>query len=256
MQLLSKKDLAGYFVELIVVVLGILIAFQVDEWRDGLQIERDRHAVLVRLKEETRSNLNECEGSVPFRARLARSVQLVLESLQSGSLREIDIGEFDYGLTHIGFLPRNPYLSTVAEEMIATGLLKELDNADLQTAITTAQVQINVFRQTIETQSLFLQSIVDELARIVEYIYAGTFDLDELRTFAGSEFEEGVDVAYDFMSLVNNRYLRNLLIEATDGHIDLYSMDYYICATIEEIDRHLTEQGIEYRTVASNTGSE
>jgi hypothetical protein len=45
--------------------------------------------------------------------------------------------------------------------------------------------------------------------------------------------------------MVNNRYLRNLLVEATDGHIDLYNMDYYICATIEEIDRHLIEQGIE-----------
>jgi hypothetical protein len=245
MPLLSRQDLVKYFAEMLVVILGILIAFQVDEWRDGLQIERDRHAVLVRLKEETRSNLKECEGSVPFRARLARSVQLVLETLQSGSVRGIDIGEFDYGLTHIGFLPRNPYLSTVAEEMIATGLLKELDSTGLQTAITTAQVQIEVFRQTIETQSLFLQPIIDELARIVEYSYAGTFKLDDLQVFAGGAFEEGIDVVYDFMSLVNNRYLRNLLIEATDGHIDLYSMDYYICATIEEIDRHLTEQGIK-----------
>jgi hypothetical protein len=245
MPLLSRKDLVKYLAEMMVVVFGILIAFQVDEWRDSLQVERDRHAVLVRLKEETQSNLRECELSVPFRARLARSVLLVLESLQSGSLREIDIGEFDYGMTHIGFLPRNPYLSTVAEEMIATGLLKELDDAELQTGITTAQVQIDVFRRTIETQSLFLQPIVDELARVVEYSYAGTSDLDELRFFAGAAFEEGVEVAYDFKSMVNNRYLRNLLVEATDGHIDLYNMDYYICATIEEIDRHLIEQGIE-----------
>ncbi len=245
MPLLSKKDLVKYFAEMLVVVLGILIAFQVDQWRDGLQVERDRHAVLLRLKEETQSNLRECERSVPFRAGLARKVQLILESLQSGNLREIEIGDFDYGLTHIGFLPRNPYLSTVAAEMIATGLLKELDNADLQTSITSAQVQIDVFRQTIETQSRFLQPVVDELARVVVYSYAGTSDLDELRTVAGGVFEGGIEVTYDFASLANNRYLRNLLFEATDGHIDLYVMDYYICATVEEIDRHLTEQGIE-----------
>ena len=31
MQLLSKKDLVKYFAEMVVVVLGILIAFQVEE---------------------------------------------------------------------------------------------------------------------------------------------------------------------------------------------------------------------------------
>ena len=246
MKLLSKKDLTGYFVELIVVVLGILIAFQVDEWRDNLQIERDLQAALVRLKEETQSNLRECEGSVPFRARLARSVQLVLQSIQSGSLRDTDIGEFEYGLTHIGFLPRNAYLSTVAEEMIATGLLKRLDNAGLQTKITSAQAQIEIFHHTITTQSRLLLSSVDELARAVKYSYAGTSDLDELRNFAvAGVFEDGINVSYDLASLANNLYLRNLLVETTDGHIDLYSMDYYICVTIEEIDDHLVELGIE-----------
>jgi hypothetical protein len=91
-----------------------------------------------------------------------------------------------------------------------------------------------------------LQPILDELARVVEYSYAGTTDLDELRNFGMlGVFENAIDVSYDFASLVNNRYFRNLLIEATDGHIDLYTIDYYICDTIAEIDHQLAEQGIE-----------
>ncbi len=242
---LSKKDWTGYLVELVVVVVGILIAFQVDEWRDGLQVERDRRAALVRLKQETRSNIRACENSVPFRARLARSVQLVLHSIQSGSLRDTDIGEFEYGLTHIGYLPRNPYLSSVAQEMIATGLLKELANADLQKSITRAQVRIETFRESVATQSLFLQPVVDELARAVEYSYAGTTNLDEFRGPGAGIFEGGIEVFYDLGLLVDNLYLRNLLVEATDGHIDLYSLDYFICVTFEEIDEQLAEQGIE-----------
>lgn len=246
MLLLSKQDLIKYVAEVCVVVLGILIAFQVDEWRDGLQTERDRYAVLARLKEETQSNLTECELSVPFRARLAGSVQLALESVQSGSLRQADIGEFEYGLTHIAFLPRNPYLSSVAQEMIATGLLKELDNTALKASITRTQVQIETFREAVAAQGLFLQSTVDELARAVEYSYAGTTDLDELRNFGAlGEFEDGVEVSYDLALLAENLYLRNLLIEATDGHIDLYVMDYQICATFNEIDAQLAKLGIE-----------
>jgi len=42
MQLLSKKDLVKYFAEMVVVVLGILIAFQVEEWRQGAAGDRCR----------------------------------------------------------------------------------------------------------------------------------------------------------------------------------------------------------------------
>lgn len=245
MLLQTKKDWTGYLVELVVVVLGILIAFQVEEWRDQWQMERDLRAALVRLHKETRTNIGECELSIAVRSRLARSMQLVLESIQSGSLGDADIGEFEYGLTHIAFLPRSPYLSTVAEEMIATGLLKELDDEELQAGITSAQAQIEIFHQTIATQRVFLVSIVDELARAVEYSYAGPSDLNVLlNSGLLGVFEDGIEVSYDFASLASNRYLRNLLVEITDGHIDLYSADRNICLTIEEIDDRLAELGI------------
>ena len=246
MQYLSRKDLVKYFAEMLVVVLGILIAFQVDEWRDGLQIERDLHAALVRLKDETQTNLRHCEIVVPIGERLAGSVQLVLKSIQSGRLRETDIGEFEYGLTHIGFLPGRPYLTTVAEEMIATGLLKELDNVGLQTNIASTLSQTELRSENIAIQSRFLQSIVDELARTVEYSYGGETELNELRqpTTMGL-FEDGIEVAYDFASLANNRYLRNLLYETTDGYIDMYLTNYEICARFKKIDDQLAAQGIE-----------
>jgi hypothetical protein len=84
MLLLSSKDWTGYLVELIVVVPGILIAFQVDEWRDDLQIESNTRAALIRLRDETHANLKNCEDFVPRTSRLARNVQTVLKSLQIG----------------------------------------------------------------------------------------------------------------------------------------------------------------------------
>jgi hypothetical protein len=249
MPLLSKKDWTGYLVELFVVVLGILIAFQVDEWREGLQVERDRHAALIRLKEETQTNIRNCEIAIPLFLRLARSMQLVLTSIQSGRLREGDIDEFEYGLTHIGFLPGRPYLTSVADEMIATGLLKELNIAGLHTNIASAQIQSVQYRQNVATQSRFLQPIVHELARNVEYKYVGEIGLDDLRNAETmGAFEDGIEVTYDFESLVNNRYLANLLVETADGYIDLYRMNYEFCARIDEINDALTKLGIDQVT--------
>ena len=246
MQYPSRKDLVKYFAEMMVVVLGILIAFQVDEWRDDLQVEHDRRAALVRLKEETQSNLAHCEFIVPHQQRLAASVQLVLNSVQSSQLREADIEEFKYGLTHIGFLPGRPFLTTVAEEMIATGLLKELDNPVLHTSIASALIQTRLLRENIANQSRFLQSIINELARSVEFSYVGTQDVDEfLKMGTIGSFEEGIDVSYELSSLSNNRYLRNLLFETTDGYMDLYRMNYQMCERIMSIDEQLGELGIE-----------
>jgi len=244
MQLLPKKDLVKYFAEMLVVVLDILIAFQVDEWRDGLQVERDRHAVLMRLKEETQTNLRHCEVVVPIGERLAGSLQLVLKSIQLRRLREADIGEFEYGLTHIGWLPGRPFLTTVAEEMIATGLLKDLDNVGLQTDIASTLIQTELRSENIAIQSRFLQSIVDELARIVEYSYGGETELNELRQpKTKGLLDDGIEVAYDFASLGNNRYLRNLLFETTDGYIDMYQTNYAICARFKKIVDQLAAQG-------------
>ena len=244
MPLLSRKDLVKYFAEMMVVVLGILIAFQVDEWREGLQIDRDLQAALVRLKEESQTNLRHCEIVVPIGERLARSLQLVLKSIQLGRLRDADIGEFEYGLTHIGWLPGRPFLTTVAEEMIATGLLKELNNVGLQTDIASTLIQTELRSEIIAIQSRFLQSIVDELARTVEYSYGGETELNELRQpMTMGLFEDGIEVAYDFASLANNRYLRNLLFETTDGYIDMYQTNYAICARFKKIVDQLAAQG-------------
>jgi hypothetical protein len=246
MPLFTKKDWSGYLIEVVVVVLGILIAFQVDEWREGLQLERERLAALTRLHEETQTNLASCEVAVPVTANLARSIQLVLEAIQSGELRDDDIETFEYGLTHIGFLPGRAYLTTVAEEMIATGLLKELDNAQLQTSVALALTQKGILRQNVATQGRFLHSVVDELARSVELSYRGSVDVEKLIQEDGmGRFEAGIEVGYDFQSLVDNRYLRNLLIETTDGYVDLHRMQDQLCRRVREIDEQLAVQGIE-----------
>jgi hypothetical protein len=55
--ILTREKLATYGIEVLVVVFGILIAFQVEEWREDRQRSRDLDAALIRLAEETAANL-------------------------------------------------------------------------------------------------------------------------------------------------------------------------------------------------------
>ncbi len=233
MRMLTRKDWTGYAVELMVVVLGILIAFQVEEWRDQMAEARQLNAALLRLKEETRTNLALCERDVPENAQLADALHVVLRSLNTGRLTETDKELFGQGLAKIAFNPQPMYLTTVAEEMIATGLLKDVEDPDLRTSIAELSEGLLTLRQGVANDD-HLSTTADELNRIVEYSYAGPTELDAFIEFAA--FEKGITVKYEFDELANNRYLKNLFIEATDFHTDRYRANYNLCQIFTRID--------------------
>ena len=86
MAILTKEKLATYGIELLVVVFGILIAFQVEEWREDRQRSRDLDAALIRLAEETAANIQNCEKVIPVLADHAQSVLAVVRVLPDGHL--------------------------------------------------------------------------------------------------------------------------------------------------------------------------
>ena len=142
MAILTKEKLATYGIEVLVVVFGILIAFQVDEWREDRQRSRDLDAALIRLAEETAANLRACELVVPILANHARSVVVVVRALNDGHLSDANIESFDAGLIRVGYVTGVPFSETVAAEMIATGMLKDLENAELRNRVATLPVFI------------------------------------------------------------------------------------------------------------------
>lgn len=240
MPILSRKDWTGYLVELFVVVLGILIAFQVEEWRERLAESRELSAALVRLEDETTTNLAICVNQVPLTASMANSAHLVLKSLSSGRLAAEDVELFDTGLAMMGWNPRPPFLSTVAEEMISTGLLKKLEDVRLRARIAALPRQILSVTGDLAARGSNLQGAVDEISRAVEFDYTGTTDLAQFR--AGLPiFEQGITVKYDFEALARNTYLKNLVIEATDTHSDRYVTVSDLCEALTEIGDLLSE---------------
>lgn len=62
-----------------------------------------------------------------------------VDSAHALDLRAADIELFDAGLIKVGYVMGTPYPEKVAEEMIATGLLKNLRNAELAVWIEGAQ---------------------------------------------------------------------------------------------------------------------
>lgn len=241
MAILTREKLATYGFEVLVVVFGILIAFQVEEWREDRQRSRDRDAALIRLAEETATNLKHCEKVVPVLADHAKSTLAVVRVLNNGHLSDADIEPFEEGLIRVGYVTGAPYSETVAEEMIATGLLKDLENAELRNRIAELSVWIEGARSYDLDSRGSLQAAVTEVAKAVDFEHHGNLQVPEEGDGPATGFEDGISVNYVLDELVANRTLKNVFIEAADTHLDMWRNHRYACRKFEEIQSSLTE---------------
>ncbi len=240
MAILSREKLVSYGVEVLVVVFGILIAFQVDEWREDRQRSRDRDAALVRLAEETAGNLQHCEKVIPVQAKHAKSVLAVVRLLNNKSASNADIESFDAGLIRVGYVTGAPYSITVAQEMIATGLLKDLGNAELRTRVAELPVWVGgVLSWDLDSRGS-LQAAVTEVGKAVDFEYRGNLQGPEDGDGPATGFEDGISVNYVLEELVANRTLKNAFIEAADTHLDMWRVHKDVCRKFEEIQNLLT----------------
>jgi hypothetical protein len=240
MAILTREKLATYGLEVLVVVVGILIAFQVDEWREDRQRSRDRDAALNRLIEETASNLRICELVVSVNANHARNVLTVVRALNEGRLSQADIESFEAGLIKVGYVTGGPYSATVAEEMIATGLLKELESAELRSRVAELPVWIEGARSW-DVDNGSLRAAVNEVAKAVDFEYHGELPAVAENKGPDTGFEDALSVDYVFEELIANRTLKNAFIDAADTHLDMWRNHKEVCRKFEEIQSSLTE---------------
>ena len=241
MSILTREKLATYGIEVLVVVFGILIAFQVEEWREDRQRSRDLDAALIRLAEETAANLQACMVTLPASADHARWVLTVVRALNDGHLGDANTESFDAGLIRVGYNLGTAYSVTVAEEMIATGLLKDLENAELRNRIAALTVLIEETRSWGDDTRGSLRAAVAEVAKAVEFEYHGEFPALEDRDGFDTRFEDGISVVYVLDDLVANSTLKNVLVEAADTHLDMWYHHRYLCRRFEEIQSTMTE---------------
>ena len=241
MAILTREKLATFGIEVLVVVFGILIAFQVDEWREDRQRSRDLDAALIRLAEETATNLQHCEKVLPVQADHAHSVLAVVRVLNGGRLSDANIESFDAGLTRVGYVTGTPYSKSVAEEMIATGLLKDLENAALRNRIAELPVWIEGARAWELDSRGSLRAAVAEVTKAVDFEHHGKLRVPEISDGPATGFEEGISVSYVLEDLVANRTLKNVFIEAADTHLDMWGNHRLACRKFEEIQSSLTE---------------
>lgn len=138
---LRARDWLGIGIELAVVTVGILLAFQIEQWGEERQRAREERQFLERLHAEYGRAIDEMQGVIEHHDSVTRQFRAAFADKANPSrLREHSM-RLNLGC-RAGYLGTAPFSDTVAQELISSGRLNIISDEGLRGEIrdlTTAQ---------------------------------------------------------------------------------------------------------------------
>lgn len=174
--------------DFIIVVLGVFIGLQVDDWnnkRIALNFEAD---YLEQLARETDQNLVVYEENIEFELNNEAMTHAYYRYLNGEDVERPAEATLLRMLCHPGFVSSPPYDNSVLEEMIASGMLARLQDRSLRSALAN-------YRATQKTWDQLVIDSSDEYKKIFRFI-------DQFRQWRPATVDEGFgNCAIDFPAL-------------------------------------------------------
>lgn len=131
---LRARDWLGIGIEVVVVVLGVLIAFQIDQWGQDRQRRAQERQFLEQLYVDARVGAEELNRIIQWHRKVVREAGQALKS--AGNSAEIaalpQTNDFGCGIPG---LPAAPYNDTAYADIVESGRLGLLTDSALRTAI-------------------------------------------------------------------------------------------------------------------------
>ena len=132
---LRARDWLGIAIELVVVTLGVLLAFQVDQWGDSRKQAREERQFLGRLYVEYQRAIDELENVNDESYKGAMSRIRAAFAARSDPARLRKYSERPGFGCEAGFLRSAPFSYTASQELISSGRLNLIADPNLRDQI-------------------------------------------------------------------------------------------------------------------------
>jgi hypothetical protein len=122
------------FIDFLIVVLGILIAFQITEWNEGQQTNKREKSILLQLEEEFTVIKSAIEKQNSLRSEYVENLSELIGILQSDEAVADEL-KIKKGLESARATGRRPAQSAAYLQLMASGELTMLSSEDLQQSL-------------------------------------------------------------------------------------------------------------------------
>jgi hypothetical protein len=150
--MLSKPTLKGAFVEMVVVVVSILIAFGLDAWWDGRQDRAEEGEILQALASEFGQIGEEIQTLEEYRNDEMALVLGFLEMTESGT-SEISADSLDQLMVNLfAFVGQETFPTGVLTSVVSSGQLSLIQNRELRHLLGGYAKELGVLRENLENE--------------------------------------------------------------------------------------------------------
>jgi hypothetical protein len=146
-RLVSENKFSKYLIyafgEIILVVIGILIALQINNWNEERKDRRLEKEYIARLKGEMLKNIESSTDQILYSSFQIGNVDKLLRAL-SGDTVYSNPESFAVAIEHVGWLNSVSYVNDVWNELINNGNIRLLKNDSLRDNLTSFHSQMIV----------------------------------------------------------------------------------------------------------------
>jgi hypothetical protein len=232
-RLLRENRLTRYLIyaigEIVLVVIGILIALQINNWNEAKKNHHLEKEYLLRIREDLVKSRDRLGIDLDWHRKNAALGELVLTSLRTCELKDMDRDKVAKGLFNLGKFNSTLLVNTTLDELKTSGRLVIISNKDLVSEI----INLNRRFETSENQleQLMQWSVIPVNVVQSKIVY---LNLDEDSGLDQDIFWESIEFDFDaacgdavfasaISSLINYTYENSRrdrdLIKATEALI-------------------------------------
>lgn len=133
--LISRNKVRNYILysigEIILVVVGILIALSIDNWNEERKDRVKEQLILVQLRDEFQSNLIRLEEKISTRQNMIESSQRILKDID-----DQNIANRDSLLSRLVLLVNDPTFDPIINDLIGSGNIRLIRHEQLKRLLT------------------------------------------------------------------------------------------------------------------------
>jgi hypothetical protein len=217
---IRAQDWSTITIELIVVVVGIFLGLQVDDWNERRKDAAREQVYLQRLLADIDEMISRHEAHEERARSKLNSLVVSFDALRSCTLTAEAVEPFEEILLNHHGLPRLEVVRSSFDEMVASGALAGIADPRLKRKISEVYSEAVSAQQFIEYFSADLGRASDIIWRHVSFDLAPG-DKNRLRRWEeGTPEGHSLSVTYDFDALCNAPAFRNALVEVYDSTKD------------------------------------
>jgi hypothetical protein len=193
-----KKYLIYAILEIFLVMIGILLAFQVSDWDTNRKERIDELTTYSNIRDQINSDKDRINGQIDFNDRYRSMFQLASDIIENKDLTQKDtLGKIAFNLTNYSDFDRK---GNIYETLINSGQIKLLNNHEIILQIKELEENYLFINRMENTHyDVMLQYVVPAISQTVKFKSGEIMNMDGIYGF------EYQNMIYSLLSIMDEK---------------------------------------------------